>query len=435
MRNTRQGFVAPNEGESLTLQQIMETMQALQEEVVASRANQERIQIDLAASLARNEELQKTIEELLRGLRNQAGECEVEDQGHTTPPRDFPMPFSQAIIDVAIPATFVGPKAIFTGVKDPEANLTTFHTQMMLVEGSDAVRCKLFMSTLVGTAMDWFISLPDGHVTSFLQLSKLFREQYIANWAPPPISYDLFDVRQYQGESLKEFLNRFGAQVVRLNTKDETIMVHAFRKGIVPGPFSESLIKNRPKTFDEIRRRAVAHIAAEGEVNEKRTSVVPTRPRATGRPQPLRVHEATTDKRAPVKQQSYKPRKSQTRGRTRENVPPRHNFVVELKDLIVVPNIVERLKILVKTDKKLRPNKNAWCEFHQAFGHLIRNCLALGNQLDELVKNGFLKDYLVESQGAQNSTASGEDQRHEILVHGEIHTIAGGFSGEGCTAS
>jgi len=72
--------------------------------------------------------------------------------------------------------------------------------------------------------------------------------------------------------------------VVRLNTKDKTMMVHAFRKGIVSGPFSESLIINRPKTFAKIRHRAVAHIAAEGEVNEKRTCVVPTHPRASGQP-------------------------------------------------------------------------------------------------------------------------------------------------------
>jgi len=77
------------------------------------------------------------------------------------------MPFSQAIMDVMIPATFVGPKATFTRMEDPEAHLTAFHTQMMLVGGSDVVRCKLFMITLVGTVMDWFISLPDGHVTSF----------------------------------------------------------------------------------------------------------------------------------------------------------------------------------------------------------------------------------------------------------------------------
>jgi len=85
------------------------------------------------------------------------------------------------------------------------------------------------MSTLVGVKMDWFISLPDSHVTSFAQLSQLFKEQYIANSAPPPVSYELFDVRQYHGETLKEFVNRFGAQVVRVNTTNETMIVHAFR--------------------------------------------------------------------------------------------------------------------------------------------------------------------------------------------------------------
>jgi len=167
--------------------------------VVALRGNQERIQADLAASLTANEELRRSNEELRRDLQNQEGESE-EDQEPVTPPREFPMPFSQAIMDAVIPATFVGSKVAFTGTEDPEAHLTAFHTQMMLVGGSDAVRFKLFMSTLVGTAMDWFISLPDGHVTSFPQLTKLFREQYIANRAPPSISYDLFDVRQYQGD-------------------------------------------------------------------------------------------------------------------------------------------------------------------------------------------------------------------------------------------
>jgi len=49
MRSTRQGPVAPNGGEGLTLQQVIETMRALQEEMAVSRANQERIQADLVA--------------------------------------------------------------------------------------------------------------------------------------------------------------------------------------------------------------------------------------------------------------------------------------------------------------------------------------------------------------------------------------------------
>jgi len=109
-----------------------------------------------------------------------------------------PMPFSQVII--VIPASSMGPKVTFTGVKDPEAHITTFYTQMMLSEGSDAVYCKLFMSMLAGVALDWFVSLPNRHITSFDQFSTLFRKQYIVNRAPPLISYDLFDVKQYQGE-------------------------------------------------------------------------------------------------------------------------------------------------------------------------------------------------------------------------------------------
>jgi len=92
---------------------------------------------------------------------------------------------------------------------------------------------------------------------------------------------------------------------VRLNLTEEKMMVHAFRKGIVPGPFSESLIWNHPKTFAEIKRRAVAHILAEEELSEKRTCVVPTRPRAAGRLQTLRIHETATEMKAPVKQQPY----------------------------------------------------------------------------------------------------------------------------------
>jgi len=62
----------------------------------------------------------------------------------------------------------------------------------------------------------------------------------------------------------------------------------------------------------------------------------------------------------------------------------------------------------------------------------------LGYQLAELVKCGFLKDYLLEKQTGQSSgsqPASGKGQQHEVPIHGEIHTIAGGFSGGGCTAS
>ena len=43
------------------------------------------------------------------------------------------MPFSPEITGTMVPPNLVGVKASFTGVEDPEAHLTAFHTQMMSV--------------------------------------------------------------------------------------------------------------------------------------------------------------------------------------------------------------------------------------------------------------------------------------------------------------
>jgi len=76
------------------------------------------------------------------------------------------------------------------------------------------------MSTLAGVTLEWFVSFPNGHITTFDQFATLFREQYLVNKAPTRLSYDVFDIKQYQGESMKDYLNRFGVQVVRLKPTD-----------------------------------------------------------------------------------------------------------------------------------------------------------------------------------------------------------------------
>jgi len=135
----------------------------------------------------------------------------------------------------------------------------------------------------------------------------------------------------------------------------------------------------------------------------------------------MRVHEATMKKK-----RAKKPYEQAQRGaRPRRDPPPKHNFRVELKELIVIPNIAAKLKVPAKTDRKMGPKKNAWCEFHQANGHYIRNCLALAHQLDELVKSGFLKDYLQKATDDHTLVVAGAYQGHEVPKHGEVNTISG----------
>ena len=141
--------------EEMTLQQLMGMVHGLQDAVAASKVEHERMQADLTASQARSEELHRTNEELRHRWRGR------DEPEAASPPSEFTTPFSQAILETAIPNTFTGPKPTFTGMEDPEAHLTAFHTQMLLVGGSDAVRCKLFMSTLTGMAMDCLLYTSD----------------------------------------------------------------------------------------------------------------------------------------------------------------------------------------------------------------------------------------------------------------------------------
>jgi len=231
----------------------------------------------------------------------------------------------------------------------------------------------------------------------------------------------------YQEEPLKDFLNRFRALVVKLHTKDEVMMVHALRKGILSGPFSDSLIRCQPKMFSEIRRRVVAHIGAEKEVTVKRGSVGPARLWESSRAQPLRVHEDAMEKRSSPRHAPYEHKKHQIRARAKGDVPCRHKFRIALKELIVIPDVANKLKPPPQTEKRLGPSRDTWCEFHKSFGHSLHNCLTLGHQLAGLVNEGFLKEYLEEGHETSTMVTPTGVHGHEVPVHGEFNTISEGF--------
>ena len=109
MRSTRQGSTHA-ESEDLTMQQVMDMMQGLQEAMETSKAEQECMQADLAASQARNEELCRMNEELRRGWHNSLGLREVDEPEGSTPPREFSTPFSQPILETMIPTRLWGPR-------------------------------------------------------------------------------------------------------------------------------------------------------------------------------------------------------------------------------------------------------------------------------------------------------------------------------------
>jgi len=169
---------------------------------------QDQLMEEIDASRANIEEFHKANEELRKNLQ-QLDQRSTGERGSIVQPRARPKPFSQVIMDALVPPHYITPKIVFTGGEDPENHLTTFNAQMIIYGGTNAVYCKMFMGTFTGTTLQWFSVLPDDHITSFDQFYELFREQFSVNQTKPPISFDLFSVKQRQRESLKTYFNMF----------------------------------------------------------------------------------------------------------------------------------------------------------------------------------------------------------------------------------
>ena len=166
----------------------------------------------------------------------------------------------------------------------------------------------------------------------------MFREQFSVNQAQPLISFDLFNVKQRQGESLKNYLNRFWAFIVKLQTHDEPLMVNAFGQGVMTGSFSDSLIRNPTVTFVEIQRRVVAHINAEEAVYVKHKNTYPgqTKPKKGRRSRPLMANKATTKKRTDARRAPYPARKNMPKAKAWEDLTFRPKFRMTYKDLLKI---------------------------------------------------------------------------------------------------
>jgi len=110
------------------------------------------------------------------------------------------------------------------------------------------------------------------------------------------------------------------------------------------------------------------------------------------------MNEASSEKKAESRYALYSTRRSAPKTKVRGEQTYHPKFRVSYKELLGIPGIVEKLKFPQKTNRNLGLWREVWCEFHNGFGHEVQRCIALGNQLTSLVKDGFLKEYLETNQ-------------------------------------
>ena len=85
-------------------------------------------------------------------------------------------PFVQYIVDFPTPSKFKAPVVTlkYDGKTDPVLHIEQYQDAVDIYAVPDEMRCRAFSGNLTGSAQIWYNNLPQGKISTFLQLAELF---------------------------------------------------------------------------------------------------------------------------------------------------------------------------------------------------------------------------------------------------------------------
>ena len=109
-----------------------------------------------------------------------------------------------------------------------------------------------------------FTSFPLGRLVPFGEMTRRFIAQYLANKKEAKGVDCLFQFRKKDGESIKDYLERFRKESSQLEKCDEAVLIASFKNGLPKEHYLfRSLVKGQPKTIHEMLQRVRKYLLLE----------------------------------------------------------------------------------------------------------------------------------------------------------------------------
>ncbi|GKV24304.1 hypothetical protein SLEP1_g33931 [Rubroshorea leprosula] len=182
----------------------------------------------------------------------------------STPADSIPHPLNTNITLEPYPASFKIPQLeTYDGTKDPDDHLYAFYSCMQAQNTSNALMCKIFPSTLRGNAQTWYYNLPLRSISSYIEMASAFAIKFSSRRLIKKTTSKLMQVKQRDGESLKNYMSRFNDAVLEVSSFDQAVGIAAVILGLNHERFRDSLLKHPATTFSEVNDRSLKFITVE----------------------------------------------------------------------------------------------------------------------------------------------------------------------------
>ncbi|KAL0361497.1 UNVERIFIED_CONTAM: hypothetical protein Sradi_3834200 [Sesamum radiatum] len=111
---------------------------------------------------------------------------------------------------------------------------------------TDGIKCRVFITTFARTAQQWFNQLPPAVIGSFREFHSLFLHQFASSRKHQKTKLSLFSIRQKEGESLKDYLQRSNTADLEVPSATQEVKASAFAQGLMEETSSSHWPRSQP---------------------------------------------------------------------------------------------------------------------------------------------------------------------------------------------
>ncbi|XP_070035462.1 uncharacterized protein [Nicotiana tomentosiformis] len=158
-------------------------------------------------------------------------------------------------LDVELPEGYKPPKfEMFDGTGDPKVHLRTYCDKLVGVGKDERIRMKLFMQSLTGDAMSWYISQNPKKWVNWVSMASDFMDRFRFNTENAPDAFYIQNLKKKSTKTFREYATRWRSEAPKVRSAlEEEHMNKFFVRAQDPQYYERLMVIENHKFSDIIK--------------------------------------------------------------------------------------------------------------------------------------------------------------------------------------
>ncbi|XP_050207935.1 uncharacterized protein LOC126657310 [Mercurialis annua] len=261
---------------------------------------------------------------------------------------------------------------------------------------------------------------------------ELFQARFVACIPQKKLSTDLLAIMQWEGETLRKYVERFNKEAMQIEDLSQEIAYTALLNGTTNSDLRKELLAKSPKSFTTLMTIAHTQIRVDDGQREIENRL--------GRVEERTFAERRNGDRSPIGKRFGEKGNDHFRNKRKKDEDRRYTPLNTTRTNVLF--WVKDSREKVRWPRKMnaasasKRDNSKYCEFHRDNGHTTDECWHLKEEIEKLIERGSLSQFVKRDTEARETESERKKERKEEIARrprpepaGVVNVIMGGSTG------